>query len=252
MVESGRDPRLFATDPLRVNDPGDWLDDKHSRLGLTKGQAMTPQISAKAALEWLQYKGWRHDAAGRPYSYRGDGFALQAYSGNDLPDRNASVSPRPHPAPRVSGETARLLASMKLQGFDSAIDPFDSATQAGARMRLVGLLRAGRASYKIYRYDHYTTHGMHATVVMAASGKYLGAYWLDAKPIATRGPDVLFTAVRGAWNRIHFDPDGPPDHAWVRGKFRDFAQPHQGDKTRHAVKESPPLGSAEPPSKRKT
>jgi hypothetical protein len=227
MVESGANPRIFATDPLKVNSPGDWFDDKHSRLGLTKGQAMTPEISAKAALEWLQYKGWRHDAGGRAYSYRGDEFALGAYDGSDLPHRDRPVSLRPSTVARRPSEASRLLASMKHQGFDSATDPFDPITQTGARVRFVGLLRAGGASFKIYHYDHYAAHGIHATVVMAASGKYLGAYWLDAEPIGTQGADILFVADKSDWDRVHFGPNGPPSHAWVAGEFCDLAAGHR-------------------------
>ncbi len=42
---------------------------------------MTPQTSATAAMKWLAYKGWHHDATGQPDWYRGDFAALRNYNG---------------------------------------------------------------------------------------------------------------------------------------------------------------------------
>jgi hypothetical protein len=57
MRESGGegDERAFRTDPFQVNNPGDWAPEK-IRMGLRKGQRMTPAISAFAALESLRQK----------------------------------------------------------------------------------------------------------------------------------------------------------------------------------------------------
>ncbi len=81
MVESGGSPAAFAADPLQVNKPRDNADDKMRLLGLTLGQAMTPEISADAALKWLQRKGWPHDATGHSDGWIGDDQALRGYNG---------------------------------------------------------------------------------------------------------------------------------------------------------------------------
>jgi len=82
MIESGGDKAAFLSDPLQVNVNGDWVPKKASLLGLTKGQAMTPATSAAAALEWMNYKGHVHNAAGAQVSYRGVYQALRRYNGN--------------------------------------------------------------------------------------------------------------------------------------------------------------------------
>jgi hypothetical protein len=53
---SGAHRRYFETDPFQVNVPGDWVAEKGRIAGLTKGQKMTPQASAEAALRWARYK----------------------------------------------------------------------------------------------------------------------------------------------------------------------------------------------------
>jgi hypothetical protein len=57
MRESGGSPEAFKTDPFQVNKLRDWADEKVRIAGLTKGQKMTPETSAEAALKWLHYKG---------------------------------------------------------------------------------------------------------------------------------------------------------------------------------------------------
>nr|WP_275443040.1 RHS repeat-associated core domain-containing protein [Pseudoalteromonas sp. OOF1S-7] len=81
MVESGGDREAFLSDPLQVNNPGDWVARK-ADLGLTLGQNMDPQTSAFAALEWLRYKGFVHNAVGQKVFYRGHSEALRRYNGN--------------------------------------------------------------------------------------------------------------------------------------------------------------------------
>ncbi|MFA5701710.1 MAG: hypothetical protein WC913_10575, partial [Desulfuromonas sp.] len=53
-----------------------------SKLGLVKNEIMTPEKSSKTALEWLKYKGWKHDSLGNEVEYRGDAQALRRYNGN--------------------------------------------------------------------------------------------------------------------------------------------------------------------------
>jgi len=45
---SGAHRRYFESDPFQVNNSRDWVAEKSKIAGLTKGQAMTPQASAKA------------------------------------------------------------------------------------------------------------------------------------------------------------------------------------------------------------
>lgn len=44
---------------------------------------MTPQISADAALKWLQYRGTMHDARGNPVTYMGRHRALERYNAKE-------------------------------------------------------------------------------------------------------------------------------------------------------------------------
>ena len=86
MQESGGSRHAFETDPLQVNSHRrDWDPIYKPKVtGLTSPeQLMTPQISADAALKWLQYKGWVHDGRGRAVRYRGDDGALQRYNAKD-------------------------------------------------------------------------------------------------------------------------------------------------------------------------
>jgi len=53
---SGAHRRYFESDPFQVNNSRDWVAEKSKIAGLTKGQAMTPQASAEAALKWARYK----------------------------------------------------------------------------------------------------------------------------------------------------------------------------------------------------
>jgi hypothetical protein len=78
--EGNRD--AFLTDPFQVNNPGDWPRDnaKALRLGLRKGQLMTPASSAQAALEWLRYKAAIHDTSGRIMGFRSNREALERYN----------------------------------------------------------------------------------------------------------------------------------------------------------------------------
>ena len=59
MVESGGegDKAQFLSDPFQVNKGGDWAPEKRA-FGLSAGQKMTPEASARAALLWLNSKSY--------------------------------------------------------------------------------------------------------------------------------------------------------------------------------------------------
>lgn len=94
MVESGGSPDAFATDPLQVNNPGDWDDRKTDIAGLTQNQEMTPETSAEAALEWRRYKGYIHDETGAETEWRGDFQAFRRYNGNTNPPPSSATTER--------------------------------------------------------------------------------------------------------------------------------------------------------------
>jgi hypothetical protein len=96
MVETGGSKSAFLSDPLQVNVPGDWVPEKATILGLTKGQTMTPAISTTAGLNWWSYKGYIHDAKGNPVTWRGDVSAFERYNGNGRMDRTINGVPVPH------------------------------------------------------------------------------------------------------------------------------------------------------------
>ena len=77
IIESGGKgyQKYFATDPLQVNNPPDWTDEKTKVAGLTYKQTMTPEISAEAAPKWMLYKMKKQSA---PDMYD----AMHAYNGN--------------------------------------------------------------------------------------------------------------------------------------------------------------------------
>jgi len=79
----------FLTDPLQANREGDWPKDnsKVKYMGITQDQIMTPETSAEAALKWLRYKGFLHDAKGKETTYKGDFGALRDYNGNKNLDK---------------------------------------------------------------------------------------------------------------------------------------------------------------------
>lgn len=85
MVESGsgKDKSAFLRDPLQVNKPGDWNTDKLRLLNLRKGQPMTPELSAQAALKWLEYKGSRRNAVTLRPTWLGWEHALEQYNGRN-------------------------------------------------------------------------------------------------------------------------------------------------------------------------
>jgi hypothetical protein len=83
MPESGGNRQAFESDPFQVNKGGDWAREKHEVAGLTKGQAMTPETSADAALKWMHYKGrigTDPDNLGKRVPYQGHYVALKNYN----------------------------------------------------------------------------------------------------------------------------------------------------------------------------
>jgi RHS repeat-associated protein len=82
MIESGGTRAAFESDPLQVNNRGDFTADKAQVTGLKLGQAMTPIISVEASLQWLQHKAEIHDANGNVTGYRSMHDALRNYNGN--------------------------------------------------------------------------------------------------------------------------------------------------------------------------
>ncbi|MCX7513171.1 RHS repeat domain-containing protein [Frateuria hangzhouensis] len=113
MVESGstRDRMSFLSDPLQVNNAGDWSADKIEILGLSKGQQMTPYTSAYAAMQWWRHKGFVHDRMGREMSWRGDIKAFERYNGNSRMDKSLDGAPVPH-AVWYANEVLRLKSGM--------------------------------------------------------------------------------------------------------------------------------------------
>jgi hypothetical protein len=93
MQESGgsKDRAAFESDPFQVNKKGDWFDEKAKILGLTKGQAMTPQTSAEAAPKWLQYKSWVHDDSGKPVTYKGVQRGFDSYNGGGVKNYGGDI-----------------------------------------------------------------------------------------------------------------------------------------------------------------
>lgn len=93
MQESGgsKDRAAFESDPFQVNNPGDWFEEKAKIMGLTKGQAMTPETSAEAALKWLQYKSWVHDDSGKPVTYKGVQQGFDSYNGGGVKNYGSNI-----------------------------------------------------------------------------------------------------------------------------------------------------------------
>ncbi|HEX5485954.1 MAG TPA: PAAR domain-containing protein [Limnobacter sp.] len=89
MIESGGTKSAFQTDPLQVNNSGDWDEKKATILGLNKDEKMTPAKSASAALKWMRFKGFVHNSNGEETSWRGDFEALRRYNGNTRVDKGA-------------------------------------------------------------------------------------------------------------------------------------------------------------------
>jgi hypothetical protein len=94
MVESGGSKDAFLSDPFQVNNAGDW-DSTKLKLGLEKGKAPGPRLSAYAALRWLDKKGHNtivFENGVRTTTYRGLPYAFFNYNGRNKLDPNG----KPH------------------------------------------------------------------------------------------------------------------------------------------------------------
>lgn len=69
MIESGSSCAAFESDPLQVNNRGDFTEDKFKVTGLRPGQAMTPTMSAVASVAWLLHKAEIYGAHGNVMGY---------------------------------------------------------------------------------------------------------------------------------------------------------------------------------------
>ena len=78
-----------TTDPMQANKVRDWRSDK-TAVGLTKGQAMTPQTSINAGLGIFVIKGMNSDGNGNYTTWKGDKVAVGNYNGGG--DRNYVTS----------------------------------------------------------------------------------------------------------------------------------------------------------------
>jgi HK97 family phage portal protein len=84
MVESGGSKEAFLRDPLQVNNHGDEASDKQEVTGIAPGQVMTPDLSAAAALKWVDHKSFYRPngaAANSPRIYRGRAYGIRQYNG---------------------------------------------------------------------------------------------------------------------------------------------------------------------------
>ena len=90
MVESGGSKDAFLSDPFQVNNTRDWVNEKLP-LGLEKGRAPTPAVSAYAALRWHDMKGHftpkTEDGTGTKF-YRGKAYAFRKYNANKKIDKD--------------------------------------------------------------------------------------------------------------------------------------------------------------------
>ena len=82
MVESGGSKSAFLSDPMQVNNSGDWVEMKSAIAGLQRDMEMTPRVSVRAALRWWNYKGTLWAADGSRSGWRGDFSAFVRYNGN--------------------------------------------------------------------------------------------------------------------------------------------------------------------------
>jgi hypothetical protein len=90
IIENGDNKEKFLRDPFTANNPGDWDDAKTKIAGLQRGEAMTPEKSARAALDWMRYKSvWKDGKTTGGKGTLEEG--LRNYSGvsnmHDTPDR---------------------------------------------------------------------------------------------------------------------------------------------------------------------
>jgi len=121
-------------------------------------------------------------------------------------------------------DKARLLDSLRRQGFNGTTDPADVW-----KLALIGQIRAGGKTYRIYEYEWSeahpradTAHGGEELIVVSSSGDYVGSYVSDVDVIKVKGKDILFKCPRSEGDRIEFTKDGPPKHVWFNGQVEEL------------------------------
>jgi len=89
-VESGHNASVYASDPMQVNNPGDW-DPRKAQYGLTQGVAPGQYLGIMAGIQWLIYKSYRYDSTGAAVSFRGWDEAVTRYNGGGDPNYLSKV-----------------------------------------------------------------------------------------------------------------------------------------------------------------
>ena len=105
-VGTGQGPNgTDATDPMQVNNPGDWTPEK-GQVGLTENTSYSPQSNVRAGVGWLYLKGMQSDSKARMSWGEKNGNwdnAVRDYNGSDhkeqyksdvLNYKNNTVSPK--------------------------------------------------------------------------------------------------------------------------------------------------------------
>jgi hypothetical protein len=83
--ESGYDLKAYNADPMQVNNPDDWVDEK-AKYGLTAGVAPGPDLSIQAGIGWLRYKAYGRKHVGDPLKFKGWPQAVHDYNGGGIPN----------------------------------------------------------------------------------------------------------------------------------------------------------------------
>jgi hypothetical protein len=84
--ESQYDLKAYNNDPMQVNKfTRDW-DDKKAKYGLKRGVVPGADLSIRAGIDWLIYKAYWYDDAGKPYKFKGWAKAVHDYNGGGNPN----------------------------------------------------------------------------------------------------------------------------------------------------------------------
>ena len=89
-VESAHNASAYASDPMQVNNSGDWAPRK-AHYGLTQGVAPGQYLGILAGIQWLSYKAYRDDSTGARASFRGWDEAVTRYNGGGDPNYLSKV-----------------------------------------------------------------------------------------------------------------------------------------------------------------
>jgi RHS repeat-associated protein len=79
MQESGNNLAAYYSDPMQVNNPGDWVPEK-ADYGLPKNACTAPDTNISAGINWLGYKAYRYDANGDATTFLGWPSAVTRYN----------------------------------------------------------------------------------------------------------------------------------------------------------------------------